>query len=185
LGIRYQYEIQGYDLNGVWYLPDFWLPQYKSWVEIKGGDPDEDALNKAKLLASQSQRNVYVFSDIYPETEGYVFIGDRDAAIDNIEHFAVQEVAEPDFRKLDSSWRSRYEKVERENNFIFGFDLKAGVFWSFPAFWVDCHSCSKIQLWMGFEYSCGCCPAMNPYSKISTRLLEAYKTARQARFEHK
>ena len=35
LGIEWQYESEGFDLNGLWYLPDFWLPQVKCWCEIK------------------------------------------------------------------------------------------------------------------------------------------------------
>lgn len=41
LHIPYQYEVEGYDLAGRWYLPDFWLPNHHCWVEIKptGTDP--------------------------------------------------------------------------------------------------------------------------------------------------
>lgn len=35
LGIKYRYEPEGYDLNGVWYLPDFNLPDMNVWIEIK------------------------------------------------------------------------------------------------------------------------------------------------------
>jgi len=36
LGIKWEYEPEGYDL-GVdgWYLPDFWLPEFRVFVEIK------------------------------------------------------------------------------------------------------------------------------------------------------
>jgi len=34
--IRYEYEIEGYDLGPAgWYLPDFWLPDFSLWVEVK------------------------------------------------------------------------------------------------------------------------------------------------------
>jgi hypothetical protein len=36
LGVRYEYEKQGFDLGEAgYYLPDFWLPEEKFWVEIK------------------------------------------------------------------------------------------------------------------------------------------------------
>ncbi|PYS21324.1 MAG: hypothetical protein DMF72_17705 [Acidobacteria bacterium] len=44
MGIEYDYEREGYTLNGLWYLPDFWLPLPKDhtefedagyWLEIK------------------------------------------------------------------------------------------------------------------------------------------------------
>ena len=47
-GIEYQYEPEGFDINGTWYLPDFYLPWYKCYVEIKPKDSKElqDAENK-------------------------------------------------------------------------------------------------------------------------------------------
>lgn len=50
LQIRYQYEVEGFDLDGVWYLPDFWLPDYQTWFEVKGESPDQEATNKALRL---------------------------------------------------------------------------------------------------------------------------------------
>lgn len=36
LGVRYEYEPDGYDLGDLgWYLPDFWLPELRTWFEIK------------------------------------------------------------------------------------------------------------------------------------------------------
>lgn len=53
LGWQYEYEKEGYDLgNGVWYLPDFYLPELKTWVEVKGeGTSIEDA--KKPILFSR------------------------------------------------------------------------------------------------------------------------------------
>lgn len=34
--IRWEYELQGYQINGRRYLPDFWLPELAYWVEVKG-----------------------------------------------------------------------------------------------------------------------------------------------------
>lgn len=39
LGIQWKYEHEGYEVNGERYLPDFWLPDLKAWAEVKG-DPD-------------------------------------------------------------------------------------------------------------------------------------------------
>jgi hypothetical protein len=35
--IGYAYEPEGFDLDGLHYLPDFWLPDLQAWVEIKPG----------------------------------------------------------------------------------------------------------------------------------------------------
>ena len=49
LGIRYLYEDQGYEIgmfkeDKEWYLPDFWLPEHGTYVEVKGGWADKKTL---------------------------------------------------------------------------------------------------------------------------------------------
>lgn len=62
LGIRYDYEKQGYTLaDGTWYLPDFWLSEQECWIEIKGQEPTEEEHKKARLLAVESGRNACIF----------------------------------------------------------------------------------------------------------------------------
>lgn len=34
--IKWFYEAQGFDINGVWYLPDFYLPEINTIIEVKG-----------------------------------------------------------------------------------------------------------------------------------------------------
>jgi len=51
LSIEYEYENEGYDLDGVRYLPDFWLPRLDLWVEVKGerlksGSDDEEKIKR-------------------------------------------------------------------------------------------------------------------------------------------
>lgn len=57
LGIKYEYEAQGYDLGEAgWYLPDFWLPDYKVWIEVKPHirGVDYDCNVKCEQLANSS-----------------------------------------------------------------------------------------------------------------------------------
>ena len=56
LGIRYEYEKEGYDLSGLWYLPDFWLPEQDCWAEIKGTTPTEEERDKAIRLALMTDK---------------------------------------------------------------------------------------------------------------------------------
>jgi hypothetical protein len=60
LGIPWEYEKEGYLLDGIPYLPDFWLPEQDSFIEIKGQEPTGDELNKARLLSLYTQKQVCV-----------------------------------------------------------------------------------------------------------------------------
>lgn len=62
LGIKYHYEPEGYDLEGTWYLPDFWLPDYASFVEIKPTPPNTGEALKASQLALCTGKQVYIFA---------------------------------------------------------------------------------------------------------------------------
>lgn len=51
LGVEWEYEKEGFEFEGIRYLPDFYLPQNKAWVEIKPEDPDHDVLYKCHRLS--------------------------------------------------------------------------------------------------------------------------------------
>lgn len=58
-GILWDYEPQGYDLgDGIWYLPDFWLPQVGMFAEVKPVPLNEREMEKAQRLATASNRAV-------------------------------------------------------------------------------------------------------------------------------
>jgi len=62
IGLVWAYEPEGYKLSGgLAYLPDFWLPDQKAWLECKGVMlPDDDA--KIVSLAVESKCDVFVGS---------------------------------------------------------------------------------------------------------------------------
>ena len=49
--LGYRYESEGFDLDGVRYLPDFWLPKLAIWLEIKPTFPAPEEIEKARALA--------------------------------------------------------------------------------------------------------------------------------------
>jgi hypothetical protein len=59
-GIRWEYEPEGFDLKGGWYLPDFWLPRSKSFLEIK---PEADSWHEASKMLSPVMRDLADASD--------------------------------------------------------------------------------------------------------------------------
>lgn len=64
--VRWDYEQEGYDLDGTWYLPDFWLPDVQAFAEVKGGRDqwDKAALTKAAKLSAASHRTVLLLDEI-------------------------------------------------------------------------------------------------------------------------
>lgn len=36
LGIKWEYEKEGFELQSGRYLPDFWIPEWEMWFEVKG-----------------------------------------------------------------------------------------------------------------------------------------------------
>jgi hypothetical protein len=53
-GIRYEYEKEGFDLDGRWYLPDFWLRDMQLWLEVKGDEPTAEERGLCEKLATAS-----------------------------------------------------------------------------------------------------------------------------------
>lgn len=49
LGIKWSYEVNGYDLGNTRYLPDFWLSNSNTFFEVKG--PVTPGADKAEALA--------------------------------------------------------------------------------------------------------------------------------------
>ncbi len=60
LNFEYEPEVFKFD-NGLWYLPDFYLPDFKMWVEIKGPDLYEEAYLKAKGLCKVTNQFVQIW----------------------------------------------------------------------------------------------------------------------------
>ncbi len=61
MGIEYQYELEGFDLgDGGYYLPDFWLPKWNSWVEVKPVLPTpEQAIKLTHFCLNTDQSNTH------------------------------------------------------------------------------------------------------------------------------
>ena len=61
LGVKWEYEKEGYDLGAAgWYLPDFWLPKFDCWMEVKGEKPtpsDAEKIEALRLLAMDEDKN--------------------------------------------------------------------------------------------------------------------------------
>lgn len=60
MDIHYEYEHEGYNLNGVSYLPDFWLPTFNGgcYVEVKPTELNKSEIKKAELLVMASRKPI-------------------------------------------------------------------------------------------------------------------------------
>lgn len=52
LGWEWRYEDEGYQLESVYYLPDFYFPELNTYAEVKGKAFTDEELNKCKLLSA-------------------------------------------------------------------------------------------------------------------------------------
>jgi hypothetical protein len=201
LGIPWEYEPQGYVVDGVPYLPDFLVypgTDQAMWLEIKGEFPTNEELAKAAGLAEGTGIRTYLyFGPVEPPAPGL-----SDKIITWEDYFApVCEVPH---------WHSRHGWIHGESEAhrwevgllptAFRFDAgdfpgpvrqrrqpKSGFWW-----WTDCPHCGKVVLKL--EGQVGWCPSVaDPpegeslyprFAHETPRLLEAYRAARSARFEH-
>lgn len=61
LSVTWLYEVNGYDLGGRdWYLPDFFIPCWDCFVEVKPFNPNEREARVARKLAEGSGKPVIV-----------------------------------------------------------------------------------------------------------------------------
>ncbi len=79
-GVKWEYEKEGYDLSELAaedgkqdrinrYLPDFWLPEYKVWVEIKGQLPD------VHWTVTDEESRLFYLVCLTKAVAGWIFFG--------------------------------------------------------------------------------------------------------------
>lgn len=66
LDVRWEYEKEGYRLPSGNYLPDFWLPKIKTWVETKGKLPSKREQKLASELAEGTKSRVILIHGPVP-----------------------------------------------------------------------------------------------------------------------
>lgn len=71
LGIVWEYEKEGYEVEGIRYLPDFWLSELNCWIEVKGDMPGYSEKMKAVKLCLASKKDVHIFLGEPYEAESF------------------------------------------------------------------------------------------------------------------
>lgn len=89
LGVRWEYERQGYSLPAGAYLPDFWLPipghKFAGagyWVEVKPTPPTEDEKNLLIELAIHTGHNAFLLAGNVGEFQAYKAVCVRTASLE-------------------------------------------------------------------------------------------------------
>lgn len=61
LGIEWQYEVEGFNLDdGDYYLPDFWLPSFDRYIEIKGQPPTPKEIRLCRKLQFHTEKQIAI-----------------------------------------------------------------------------------------------------------------------------
>jgi hypothetical protein len=77
VGIRFQYEFEGFLIRAGAYLPDFWLPELRLFFEVKGDEPSGEERAKCAEVAIASECDMLLAVG-NPEERFQLFWFDRD-----------------------------------------------------------------------------------------------------------
>jgi hypothetical protein len=72
--MKFAYEPEGFNFDGVLYLPDFWLPEIKTIVEVKGVLEETDREKLLSLAVHAAPRGIMVILAEAPAGENYKLI---------------------------------------------------------------------------------------------------------------
>jgi hypothetical protein len=189
LGIEYRYESEGFDLDGVWYLPDFYLPQQECWLEIKPDIPSPIEREKAIDLCIGKQEPVVILAgDAWHTVKGlglnptYGMTRERFNSI-------YANYAQPIYWLSTAECVSYNPGIARRGKQLYqtwGYDFEREYGWSIVD-WGQCVKCALVGMYgMGInphtrEHTCS---NKLESETVTPCIMEAFTAARQARFEH-
>lgn len=163
LGIKYLYEPQGFVLGEekICYLPDFYLPELKTWIEVKGVMTKDDE-KKIKYfieeyLANNNEEKIIILGDI-PRQDEIWDLPDSVSASLEYGPFSMYSGTIFDYSYLPCI--AGCGKVDFE---FYGECYRI------------CEGCSK-------KGNCGCRKKSGDYD--DKRIINAYLYASSARFDH-
>ena len=68
------YEPESYNLDGIWYLPDFFVSSWNLFVEIKGPIPTPLERDRCRKLCLLTKKPVFLISDAPGAREGHLYL---------------------------------------------------------------------------------------------------------------
>ena len=192
VGIDYCYEEYGFDLDGIWYLPDFKLRLRGRyiWVEVKGQVPTEEEERKALRLCIADKHPVCILV----ESPGLgTYIGFVYVPINISEPEVIRELKKDiGFLKEEGArlrWTARTQAIVIQGKGKHAiprlmFDLQRG-FKCITTLFAQCPKCKEVFLTAYFHPGTGLnCECPGEVDADTPFLRSAYVSARSARFEH-
>lgn len=125
IGIKYEYEKEGYDLGELgWYLPDFWLPEYQMFVEVKGDQFKAEEYDKCACLVANTPNIGCLLLEGLPDVKPYFGLINL-----NPSHIIVvdQETGKPYETDILSDDEPSYVYVSRDRQ-LYSFDKPVTLF---------------------------------------------------------
>lgn len=114
LNAEWEYEPEGFDMDGLYYLPDFKVTNHAGrggkeiWIEVKGDMTDAD---REKILRFSKYKPIYVVGDI-PKGETFDVITDRMQ-----EEAYKSSPAKYNFETVDGDYFGAYPCVTKSGEF--------------------------------------------------------------------
>ena len=171
LGVKYEYEPEGFNIDGTKYLPDFYLPNVDRWLEVKGKKLSSNEVSKINAFceANDDEGNGLLFNILFGEPTA-VFLSDILPMTDNVKEYAKKHDIFIGVKAYSYSWKNSDIYDSQRNLVGHGRDWmfyipelveneKDANTRFYPTTWRDCE-------------------------KSAEQYLHAIEKARQARFEH-
>ena len=199
LDIPWDYEPQGYIVDGQPYLPDFLVrPDDKEgafWLEIKGTFPLEEECLKARGLAEGTGIPAFVYWGKLelPAPDLDHLQHDEYVGFDQPGYVWTDDKGWREYPQMPPPWQIDLLPTAFRFNPNRAKEDKSGFFW-----WTECTACGYVKIALNRQRAW--CPSFNglsgeemdrrfgplypSFGHRTPRILNAYDAARSARFEH-
>lgn len=108
VGLKYEYEVEGFEMNGIRYLPDFYIPSLDRWFEIKAKPLSEREMKKCEEFCFNKDHENIKFSVLVGSPEAvkidkfagimeYVWEWPSEKYPENVRFLAPKELSEKEY----------------------------------------------------------------------------------------
>lgn len=85
LGLAWEHEREGFDVDGRWYLPDFYLPQFPLWLEVKPHQTDgSERVHFEKMCLLSGRSGIIAYGPPSAGNRNILFVDRADGVADGL-----------------------------------------------------------------------------------------------------